>query len=190
MEEYYKTVIEEDNELQLLLEDLKDSQVGGLLRRDAQAAHVRRHRCIVHPESPVKRYWDVWIAALALASCTMVPLQLAFDDFSGPGVEFFNWTFDVRPGPEPHRPRIPQTPDAFLAPFPQVCFITDIAVSFRTAVLLEGVYVREPRKIARRYVRSWWFFLDVLSGFPLGRFMTAVGFTSRIFRVNQVRAWA
>ena len=74
-----------------------------------------------------------------------VPLQLAFDEAftqAGVGWEVMSYFMDA-------------------------CFIADIVVQFRTGFMQEGTLVMNPRTIARKYVTSGWFFLDLLAGFPV-----------------------
>ena len=76
----------------MLLEELKsestktDDRAEPSLRRqrtlrkfEASQRHATAHsRWLIHPERQAKRYWDVTIAFLALVSCILVPLELAF----------------------------------------------------------------------------------------------------------------
>ena len=66
------------------------------------------------------------------------------------------------------------------------CFILDIFATFRTMIMVEGLYVRNPHTIARAYIRSPWFALDVLAALPVSLILTAVGYSGSLARVNQL----
>ena len=51
------------------------------------------------------------------------------------------------------------------------CFVLDIVFNFRTAVLTrEYELIYEPDQIAKRYIRSGWFVIDVAASFPMDYF--------------------
>ena len=90
-------------------------------------------------------YWNGLLALLVCLSGIAVPLQLAFEKlFADAGSAW-------------------EVPSYFM----DACFIADIFVQFRTGFMQEGTLVMDPRTIAAKYVRSGWFLLDVLAGFPV-----------------------
>ena len=66
------------------------------------------------------------------------------------------------------------------------CFILDIFATFRTMIMVEGLYIRNPNAIAHAYIKSPWFALDVLAALPVSLILTAVGYSGSLARVNQL----
>jgi potassium channel len=106
------------------------------------------------PESTFRQCWDLLCMLLLLYCSFYVPFGIAFpDDSSGLGggmspVEAFGLAVDT-------------------------VFMLDIGLSFVTAVEVEGVVVRDPRRIARRYARTW-FAPDLAGSFPFDTVITAL----------------
>ena len=101
--------------------------------------------CIVLPNNPVKVVWDWFLIIFVLYSSFTVPIQICFTLPPSP-------TFDI----------IDYMVDAF--------FICDLLINFRTAYdAHDGTFVRDPIKIRRKYLSSW-FTLDLFASIPFDRF--------------------
>jgi hyperpolarization activated cyclic nucleotide-gated potassium channel 2 len=97
---------------------------------------------LLHPSKGFRLYWDLTSILLVVYISIMLPLQLAFVQCAGFGLELFDVAIDI-------------------------FFLVDIAINFRTAVEVEGFeLLTGPREIARLYLRGW-FALDVISSFPI-----------------------
>ncbi|KAG8190657.1 hypothetical protein JTE90_001266 [Oedothorax gibbosus] len=59
--------------------------------------------------------------------------------------------------------------------FTDIVYLLDVAVQFRTGYLEQGIMVRDGRRLARHYLRSRDFFLDVAALAPLGLFKGFIG---------------
>ncbi|OQS03391.1 Voltage-gated Ion Channel (VIC) Superfamily [Thraustotheca clavata] len=102
----------------------------------------RKYFLMIHPNSTLRRMWDVFMAASVIYVCVLVPVNLGFD--------FLDWgsTFTAF--------------DEFM----DVCFITDIVLSFRTGYYANGEIYMDYKMVARHYMQSW-FIIDFISNFPL-----------------------
>jgi Ion transport protein len=98
---------------------------------------------IKKPFSPFSRFrilWDSFLMIFLLITMILLPLELSF------GLLEDNLAFEY-------------------------CnlsiFTIDILLNFHTAYLHHGEHIYSHRKIARNYIKSW-FFIDLLSTFPFG----------------------
>ena len=93
--------------------------------------------------NPYKITWDLFILALLLFVCIVVPYRLAFfpDEQKGPWFVIYS-TMDF-------------------------CFLIDIVVTFFTSVNDEATCteITDRKKIASLYLKGW-FWIDTLSIFP------------------------
>eukprot|EP00966_Prymnesium_polylepis_P192268 4456164-Prymnesium_polylepis.1 len=103
---------------------------------------------IIPPDSNLKSKWDVFIIVLVLVSLFLVPIQLTYK------LESDFWT-------------------AFQFGSDGI-FAVDIFLSFVTAYEYENITVRQPRRIAKRYLKGW-FTIDLLSTLPIDQFVDASG---------------
>ncbi len=167
LETHYMQVLEEDHDLQLLLEDIKDQQSSKIEQstaRSFKAAQLERRTrpqmWIIHPDSYQKRMWDLFVALQTLLAAILVPLQLAFD--------------------------VAPVPTAVLNILVDVTFIADFCVLFRTAILQEGVLIVDWREIVRIQSVSIWCYMDLIAAIPLGIITLIVGAKNHLWRLNQV----
>lgn len=109
-----------------------------LLAREIQ------HRWVLDPNGAWRMAWDTLIAIVTIASGFFIPVALIYLDseaWEDGVVSAVLWGTNV-------------------------CWGMDILVNFRTAYEHKGVPVRDPRLIAKRYVRGW-LLLDVVVAYPL-----------------------
>ncbi|XP_070539833.1 cyclic nucleotide-gated channel alpha-3-like [Ptychodera flava] len=64
-------------------------------------------------------------------------------------------------------------------------YITDVVVALRTCYIDRGVMVKDVRQLARRYVHTWPFILDILSLLPLDLFYLIIG-VNPLLRTNRL----
>ena len=102
------------------------------------------------PESNGKQCWDLFCMLLLLYCSFSVPYGIAFTDNTSGG---------------------PMTAIDGFALAIDVIFMIDIAISFVTAVDIEGYYVRDLRTIAGNYARTW-FAADFAGSFPFDNVIT------------------
>ena len=141
---------DQHDDLQIMLKDLKAAQKQQEQQEVKRSPTSRllmqkRHgsRFILTPETRMMNLWNGLLALLIAVTVVSTPLQLAFEEaFENTGYTVF-------------------------AAITDTAFVVDIFVNFRTAYDKEGRLIREPRKIARRYMMSW-FFIDLIAGFPVG----------------------
>jgi hypothetical protein len=118
--------------------------------------------------APRTQLWTVFLAALVIISTATVPLQLCFSDF-GDDDSFKGAGWDV------------------LALMMDICFCLDVPVQARTAFFnKDGVYVKKPPAILRRYLRTW-FVIDVLAALPLGRIVSDIQYPATLRANNLLR---
>ena len=135
------------------------AQAEGVLLTDGAQAHAAQlPPCIVRPTNPWKARWDVWMAALIIYSILMVPARVGFA-----------WRACLF------------EPEWWLDVVVDLCFAIDIALSFRTAVVVEmgernqQLLVVRPRAIARRYMCGWFVF-DLASTVPVDNIVDLVSY--------------
>ena len=149
---------EADLHLAAILKELKTAQRTEAKRNRAnEKSKVRdefhQFSCILSPDWWGMHAWNIMLAMLVCVSCLAVPLQLAFEKrFDNDAWSAYSYTVD-----------------AF--------FICDIVCCFRTAFDSDGRRVRDPRLIARRYVTSCWFYLDICAAFPVNPIIRIVDLT-------------
>jgi hypothetical protein len=98
--------------------------------------------CLFIPDSPSKKYWDLFIVLLVLWNCGMVPMELAFEDYIPPAFDPINSVIDV-------------------------FFFFDICANFRTAIVNDKEeLIFSQRAIASKYVSGKWFYIDLVSTIP------------------------
>jgi len=105
---------------------------------------VKGTKCIIHPKSPRKVAWDIFVAAFIMYSVLLVPFKLGFS------VE--NETLDV------------------IDIFVDLIFLFDMILSFNQAYFDtdKAVYVIDRCLIAKHYSKTW-FSIDFFSTFPIYR---------------------
>ena len=118
------------------------------------ARNLWKHHRMLPPDSKFKHNWDNMMLLFVLYTCTMVPLQLAFDDGEG-------FTYH-----DAH---------AVLDYLIDALFIVDIVINFRTTHYDdEHQIVLDARVVAKRYARGY-FPLDLIASFPYELFFLATG---------------
>ena len=130
------------------------------------SAVARRCLPVFHPERRFKMGWNMLIMLLVLTSAVMVPLTVAFDtDFSletQSRLAVVDYVFDA-------------------------IFIGDLLISFNTGYVKDGLFVTDRWLVARHYLHGF-FFLDLISSFPLGLIMSAAtaGGGGAVSRLNRL----
>ena len=99
-------------------------------------------RLIMYPTSGRRFAWDGMSLALILFIAVELPFRLAFlfEQDTPVGWLIYDW-------------------------FVLFAFAMDIVLNFRTGYVKDGLVVMDPRKIAHRYLRTW-FLVDVISTVP------------------------
>jgi len=97
------------------------------------------------PDSPHKHAWDIFVVMLLISALFLGPYNLAFAEDSQPGEAM--------------------TTMEILDVFIDCTFCIDIAFTFLTAYLKDGVYVNSLQLIAERYLKGW-FWVDMPSSVP------------------------
>jgi len=100
-----------------------------------------QHWWIIAPSNRFKARWDIVLGALILYSAFVVPVRVGFLSDT-PAWRIHDIAIDM-------------------------CFAVDIALNFITAYeSYNGTLVDDPSRIARHYIFSPWFTIDVCSTFP------------------------
>ena len=99
-----------------------------------------RKAWMIYPEDQWKIIFDFLIAILTLYFCICVPYRIGFDDRIPEAYIIIELCFDV-------------------------CFFVDIALRFRCAYWKEEFLVDDLQKIAKSYLKSW-FWIDFFSSIP------------------------
>jgi hypothetical protein len=149
------------------LSSLDKSQSQVLASLDAvgwdEEAAAAKHSWVLHPDKGLKLQWDLLFVLLILYTSITVPYKIGFD------VEFVGLWFGL---------------DVMV----DVAYYMDVVLSFMTAYYdKKGNLVREPTKIARRYLRGS-FAIDVASSLPLDRLLELLeyGSSAKVLRSTKL----
>nr|XP_039248540.1 potassium/sodium hyperpolarization-activated cyclic nucleotide-gated channel 2-like isoform X1 [Styela clava] len=100
---------------------------------------------VIHPFSNFRLTWDVLSAILILANIVIIPMDIAFSTAEE----------DIR--------------SVVFKLISDMWFMADIILNFRTGIKTDGgdktTVELEPRKIAKLYIRRW-FFIDLIASLP------------------------
>ena len=98
---------------------------------------------VIHPHSRPKFYWDMVIIILSIANAINIPIEIAFS-FKILPVTILDYVMDA-------------------------IFMIDIVVNFRTIIVDEekATIIKESKDIARAYIFSGRFFLDLAASLPV-----------------------
>ncbi|PRP76210.1 putative transcriptional regulator, Crp/Fnr family [Planoprotostelium fungivorum] len=126
--------------------DISSAETISQVIRAASWQPSRVLRAFREPNSPLRRNWNAIVFMSIVFNWISVPLVLAFGKlFITPNAEkllyVFNLLFDG-------------------------CYVLDILVGFKAGLILDGSIVTSSKKVGEHYVKTW-FFLDVLSVFPV-----------------------
>ena len=152
-------------------------------RGDAEGASVRRNykrsapSFIILHYSPFKAVWDWIVLLLVLYTAVFTPYGAAFllneDEVRA-----------KRNQDSSTREQSAETNQAnylvIIELIVDVMFIADILINFRTTYILSGEVVTDPQKIARNYLRGW-FFVDAVAAIPFDLLLFGTG-TSDVSR--------
>ncbi|KAG6602775.1 Voltage-gated Ion Channel (VIC) Superfamily [Phytophthora cinnamomi] len=117
-------------------------------------------RFMIHPNSKLRRAWEITTVCLVVYVCTVIPFIIGF--------QFIDWG------------RLNG-----MNTFIDVYFITDMAMTLRTGIVSNGEVVMDPKKVAHKYFHSW-FIVDLISNFPLVLFMPASGKSLKIVKLQKI----
>jgi len=113
---------------------------------------------VIDPDSPLKTAWDIMTLVLVVYFAFMVPYRIGFDVPLNEGEQLLDTISDV-------------------------IFIVDLIVSFRTAFKQDGIVIYDSKRMAVRYLKSW-FAIDLLASFPIGWFVSgAETKVNKLFRM-------
>ncbi len=119
---------------------------------------IFRRLPIWDPDGAFRRRWDVFVLFLAVAAATIAPVAVAFQ-IRATGLYL---VLDI---------------------VITLVFSADIFVALRTAYTEDSRWVKDPRRIARRYVRGW-FWPDAVTAFPF--FLLPAGRVATLARLVRV----
>ncbi|KAG7386701.1 hypothetical protein PHYPSEUDO_015381 [Phytophthora pseudosyringae] len=117
-------------------------------------------RFMIHPNSKLRRAWEVLTVCLVLYVCVMIPFIIGF--------QFVDWG------------RLNG-----MNTFIDVYFIADMVMTLRTGIVSNGEVVMDPKRVARKYFRSW-FIVDLISNFPLVLFVQSSGKSLKIVKLQKI----
>lgn len=117
--------------------------------------------CVIFYDNTAKIYWDLFLAALLLATSFVTPFRLAFYDKDELGWVIANHVIDA-------------------------IFFVDIIFSFLTTYVDDlNFHVKNKKMIARKYL-SGWFTIDFLAVAPFDSIMSQVDGLNNIVRTLRI----
>lgn len=131
------------------------------------ARHLWQDHRLLPPQSDVRERFERVLVFFALYSSFIVPMRVAFGVAEDPFFVVLELLVDI-------------------------AFLLDVLLCFRTAILTRDYeLVFEPSLIAKQYVGSGWFFIDLLASLPLDYFAPNWPYRSvlqlnRVFRVTRL----
>jgi hypothetical protein len=99
---------------------------------------------MIHPNSPYKRIWDLFVFLCITYFAIEVPIRLVFPHKLTVGVTHFER-------------------------FIQIIFGIDLVLNFFTSILKDRLVIQNKKIVAKTYLKSW-FLIDFLSAFPFDLF--------------------
>ncbi|EKJ85153.1 cyclic nucleotide-binding domain-containing protein [Leptospira meyeri] len=99
---------------------------------------------MIHPNSPYKRIWDLFVFVCITYFAIEVPVRLVFHYKLSAGVNYFERAI-------------------------QIVFGIDVILNFNTAILKDRLLIHNRKIVTKTYLRSW-FLIDFLSAFPFDLF--------------------
>lgn len=120
----------------------KPSVLNILEKSESDVKEGRNFSRVLHPSSFLRRMWDMLTAGFVIYLSWAIPVLVAFDWWT-PGI-------------------MVRTANSFL----DFWFVADIVLSFRTGFMEYGRVVMDPKRIARHYMYSIWFPIDVIASIP------------------------
>jgi len=113
--------------------------------------YTEERRCILKHNSQFRLRWDLFIMLLAIYNCISIPFNAAFN----PDANIFYDLFEIST---------------------DLLFGLDIIINFRTSYVHSktGLEVTRPKLIAKNYVLSGRFWIDLLASIPLERLYTLI----------------
>lgn len=111
---------------------------------------------IIHPENNVKNIWDLYIIILTVYTAIEIPLRFAFNYSTHGFLHYMEILISLS-------------------------FGIDIFLNFRTAYKDKFETVSDPKKIAKRYLKSWFIF-DLLATIPFFLIPGTFGDSAKSFR--------
>lgn len=117
-------------------------------------------RFMIHPNSNLRRAWEITTVCLVIYVCVMIPLIVGFQFVDWSNLNGMNTFIDVY-------------------------FITDMVMTLRTGIVSNGEVVMDPKRVARKYLNSW-FVVDLVSNFPLVLFVQSSGKSLKIVKLQKI----
>ena len=117
---------------------------------------------VIHPESRFKILWEIYLLLITIAVTIVAPLMVVFEMTITPTLLIFDIVVTIT-------------------------FTVDIIIHFNTAFILRRELITDRRRIAVRYLKSW-FFWDVIATVPLAWFFVPGRYASvnRILRFSRL----
>jgi Ion transport protein len=92
------------------------------------------------PDKPFKTIWDFLILVFTYYQLVMIPIEISFDIKLDQSISSLDKVVTI-------------------------CFITDIILTFNTAIFVRGLQIRHRKDIALHYLK-FWFWVDLIASFP------------------------
>ncbi|TMW57004.1 hypothetical protein Poli38472_002929 [Pythium oligandrum] len=105
----------------------------------------RKHKYMVAPDAMPRYIWDLLMALITILLMWRVPYTIAFGEGTSLHWKIFNKSTDL-------------------------IYILDVLVNFRTGYNVDADVVMDPKKVAVRYMKSW-FLIDLIGSIPFELFV-------------------
>lgn len=102
------------------------------------------------PNSSFKSLWNTVIIAVTFIIAITIPLQEGFGEEPSFVLQFFDVILDM-------------------------LYMGDVAILFRSAIILDNKYIKDPKAIAKSYMQSTFFSVDIFAAVPVGVITIATG---------------
>ena len=128
-------------------EDFEDS----FATRDAETRRKIAKACLCHPDTTIKKVWELFISVILIVACFITPYSLAFESLNSEERGFFIFS------------------DGWSATesVVDIIFMIEIVVCFNSSYydMEANQYVTSRKQIAKKYLKGW-FWIDILAVMP------------------------
>ena len=151
----------------------------------SRSVHANLPPLIILHYSPYKQVWDWFVLLLVLYTAVLTPYSAAFFLRIGDDPQENSTTQNTTAAPEERLPYEKQAFHLFVIDLVvDFMFIVDILTNFLTTYVADGEVITDRRKIAKHYLRGW-FFIDALAAVPFDMVMFGLQ-TSNVRHISSV----
>ena len=135
-----------------VLDKLEEERQSGSLLSQVAGSISNLFAClpIFLPNNSFKSFWNTLIITVTFIISISIPLQIGFGEEPSLTLQIFDVLLDL-------------------------IYMGDVVVLFRSAIILDNKYIKDPKAIAMSYIRSSFFSVDMIAALPADVLLIASG---------------